>query len=172
MADDTALLPAALASIAPVAFGFAAVHLRMFVESREEFRRRVALKKKEYAETLAIKHVAVLRHIVTVTAKPDEPFRGDGVNAPDLVGDLATNSIRLHALIRRLDQIKSGVDIAYSALWVSVVLGASAFFVALLSTPSRTCVLWCGIALVAVQAVIVRLLYTASSRLEVYEDVA
>jgi hypothetical protein len=55
VADEPALLPAALASIAPIAFGFAAVHLRMFVESREEFRRRVTLKKKEYAERSLIR---------------------------------------------------------------------------------------------------------------------
>ena len=102
----------------------------------------------------------------------DDVLRGDGREEPDLVGELAQECSKVTTVLHRMEVIRFIVKTVYTAMWLLIVLGIVSFIIAWLWEPTRQVVLYAGIAVVLLQAIMVYAVMQASSSLEVYEDVA
>ena len=162
--------PALIASIAPVVVGAVSTHLKLFIESESDFRKRISFQRKERIEGFAGRVASVLQHVRRMTE--DDVLRGDGREEPDLVGDVAKECYKLCTVLHRMEMIRAVVRIAYSVLCVSIGVGILGVVLSWLWVDSRPYVFGAAIATTLFQVALVLGVMRASSVLEVYEDVA
>lgn len=160
--------PALVASMVPIVVGSVATYLRPFVESQADFRSRIRLRRAALLEHLAGRHTALLQHVRRITEA--DLLRGDGMQEPDLVGELTGETFRLFTVFHRLEMLKTLVRTAYTGLLVTVSLGIVGALIAWLWSDARAWVLSIAIVLACVQIAFIGFLYWSSCRLETYED--
>ena len=97
-------------------------------------------------------------------------LRGDGYNEPDLVGDYTRDVFKLVTFFHRLEILKLVVTRAYWLLFTLIGLGVIAFLVSLLFDEARPVVFWYGVVAVLSEFEVIGVVFSASQRLEQYEE--
>ena len=161
--------PALIASAGSIVTGFVSAHFKLFIEPDENFRKRVDRRRKELTEQYAMRLVALLKHVKSMT--PDDVLRGDGHEEPDLVGDACQECHKLITVLHRLEMIRAIVKLSYSVLLGTIVLGGVGILLSGLWSESRPYIFWIAILLLFFQVCLVLCVMRASAILERYEDV-
>ena len=165
---DPSAWPSLLASVAPIAIGATAVHLRLFVEPESEFRKRISLRRKDLIEQVAARHASLLQHVRGLT--DDDDLRGDGRESPDLVGDLAKETHRLFRDLYAMQLVRHLVRTAYFLLYLTIGLGMLGVLLTWVWSSGRTAIVPSAVLVAALQMLLVYAVMRASRTLEEHED--
>ena len=167
--DPDPVWPALIASAGSVATGVITVYFKLFIESNADFRSRISLRREKLTEQFAVRLVALLKHVQSMTM--DDVLRGDGHEEPDLVGDVSKECRKLVIVLHRMEIIRAAVRLSYSFIFCAIVFGLVGTLIAGLWADSRPYVFWVAVGLFLFQVAVVCCVMRASAILEVYEDV-
>lgn len=159
-------------TLLPVVLGGASSYFNLFVESPKDFRARVSLTRQKLHEGVNERLSALLRGVVDVSSGTSDVLRGDGVQAPDLVGDFTRAQLRSFLLLNRLLSTERLLQSGHKILLFTTMAGIVVFVIAMLAVSWRWLLVYLTVALVTVQIATVASVYGYSRRLDDLEDLS
>lgn len=175
MAVDTKLLEAGgtleiVLSLLPVIVGGTSSYFNIFVESRKDFRARVSLTREKLLESANERLSALMDGVVRVSMGTSDVLRGDGFQAPDLVGDFTRAQLKSFVLLHVLLDTERFLHWGHKSLLATTMAGVAVFVLAILATPWRPILLYMTVALLVIQLVTIGAVHGHSRRLDDLED--
>lgn len=167
--SNLSAMTAGVAAVIPIILGGVTTWLKIFIDPQKDFRSRIDLKKKDLLERVALQHLALLNHCLSID--DDTLLRGDGYNEPDLVGDYAGRVFKLFTIFHRLELLKLVVKVAYWLLFMLIGFGVVALLVNLVFDETRAIVFWYSVGAVLLELGVIGAVFAASQRLDQYEDI-
>lgn len=159
-------------TLLPVVLGGISSYFNLFVESPKEFRARVSLTRQKLLEGVNERLSALLRGVVDVSTGTNDVLRGDGMQAPDLVGDFTEEQFRSFSLLHRLLNTERFLQWGHKILLLTTMAGIIVFVVAMLAASWRWLLVYLTVALVVVQIATIASVYGYSRRLDDLEDLS
>lgn len=164
------LITSVLASITPVLIGLGSTLFKPYIEPIDKFRDRVNLKRSSLIEKHASKNAALIKHALA-TYDTDDPLRGDGIQAPDLVFEVTNETFRLFKVFYRIELLKKIYKVCHFIMLLATVLGVVGLLLVFLLEPFRHVILIVASILIILQIVAVIIMFFNSTKFDTYEDI-
>ncbi len=159
-----------LVALLPILLGGASSYFQVFIESPKEFRARVSLTRQRLQEGVNERLQVLLRGVVDLSTGTDIVLRGDGMHAPDLVGDLTEEQHRSFSLLHRISTTERLLKAGHFVLLLTTMGGVVVLLLALLVTSLRSLLVYAATVLVLAQVLTIVLANLYSRRLDDFED--
>lgn len=157
-------------TLLPVIVGGTSSYFNLFVESRKDFRSRVSLTRQKLLESVNERLSALLNGVVRVSMGTSDVLRGDGIQAPDLVGDFTREQLKSFVLLHRLLDTERFLQRGHKVLLLTTMAGVVVFVLAIVAASWRPALVNVTVALVAIQLLTIAFVHGYSRRLDDLED--
>ncbi len=164
-------IPAFVTSLIPILVGGLATHCKLFINSPDDFRNRIRLKRAEFFEQVTSAHCALLTRVMRIQGT-DEILRGDERKEPDLVLEYTHKIFRFFRLAGRLEVLNWLVRAGYLVLYLTICTGLIGAVSALLLPQFRFLVVCLALGALLLQILTVLSILLLGWRLELYEDIS
>lgn len=156
-------------ALIPILFGAISRYFGLFVDSPNEFRRRMSLVEQSLSESLSNALMDIVNRVRAIHGT-DELFRGDGRESPDVIAAYSQKQQRGLKLIGQLSRLRRRVRFGHNALLSTVIVGMAILVLNLVFSSYRNYLVFGAIGVFVMQVLTVIWVYRLGNRLEDYEN--